>query len=80
MNWAKRLVLSLAVMEAVVDLLNDSSQAEQAVGVVEIDAGDFDAGALSVVIDEALTGMHAGQVTRLSAHRCIGWGSLASIQ
>jgi hypothetical protein len=36
-------VLSLAVVEAVVDLLHDAGQAEQAVGVVEVEIVDADA-------------------------------------
>jgi hypothetical protein len=38
--------------EAVVDLLHDAGQAEQAVGVIEIEVVDLDARALGVIVDE----------------------------
>src|SRR3990167_3052413 len=61
-------VLGLAVVVAVVDLLHDAGQAEQAVGVVEVDALDLDAGAFGVVVGELLAGQHARRIARLTAH------------
>src|SRR6218665_3973353 len=42
---SEALVLGLAMEEAVVDLLHDAGQAEQAVAVVEVEVVDADAGA-----------------------------------
>jgi L-alanine-DL-glutamate epimerase-like enolase superfamily enzyme len=44
-------------------------QAEQAVGVIEIEVVDLDARALGVIVDELTAGEHAGRVARLATHK-----------
>lgn len=72
MNCAKRLSWVWPWKKTVIDLLHDTGQTEQAVGVVEIEIVDPDAGALGVVIDELTAREHAGCVARLAAHQLHG--------
>src|SRR5690606_38905906 len=65
-EFGETLILGLAVIEAVVDLLDDPRQTEQSIGVVEIDALDLDPGAFGVVVDELLASQDR-KSTRLNA-------------
>src|SRR2546426_399826 len=56
-------VAGVAFLEALVDLLHDAGQAEQAIDLVEIEVGHAPACALGVVVDDFLACQHA---------RCIG--------
>ena len=67
-------VLRLAVVVAVVNLLNDARQAEQPVGVLKVVIVDLNPRAFGVVINELAAGQHAGRIARLAAHQLYGSG------
>src|SRR5262249_43101921 len=63
----ERRVVGLAVVEAVVDLLHDHRQPEQAEHLVERPVSGGEAHPRAVVVDDLLPGGHAGQVRWLLA-------------
>ncbi|KPX78164.1 Unknown protein sequence [Pseudomonas amygdali pv. mellea] len=62
----KALVLSLSMEKTVVNLLHDTGQTKQAVGVVEVEIVDTDARTFGVIVDERLARQHAGGIARLA--------------
>src|SRR5690606_1188440 len=63
----ERRVARVAFLEALVDLLDDAGQAEQAVDLVEIEVGHAPARAPGVVLDDLLAREHAGRIGGLAA-------------